>query len=780
MKRQQIELIVCVVILVLIFGLSLCLRIALPANEVFGGTAIKLTDNDAYFYMRLMDNLCAHFPSLGNFDPYYIFPSGKDLAGQPLFFIYFMGFFAWLLGGGTPSQQTIDLVGVYFPAILGALMVFPVFLIARTLFNKWAGLAAALLITLIPGEFLVRTLLGNTDSHVMEIFFSTLFMMFLLLGAEKGKLLAFHTILDIRGNNIVIMLIYLLFAGLCLGIYIASWMGAALFILISFTWLVLQFISDHLRKADTFYLGLCGAVVYIFALILSLLVPNIMPITMAALVIALLSTIALSVLSLLFKRRGIKGSYYLLAIFGTGLLALALLALVNSSLIGMMLDKASAFIIWNPLSPIAETQPLLIQDGKFTLALVWGNYTVGSLLALAALVIVCYRAIKKGQAGILMIAVWSITILLSTLTMRRFAYYLAINIAILSGLSCWLILKSCGFKEMPVADQPAVISGKEVKKAVRKGKRKANVSSSSAVLMAVGVAIVLVLLVYPNTGPLPGGDKPFFDVATKALYTPSDAWCDSLKWLRDKSPEPFNESGYYYKTYESGNKKADYSVLTWWDYGYWITRIGHRVPVCNPGDSLKGEEKYFTAQSPEQTATMSANWKTKYVIIDSYMVNWQQGFKAIASSAGQQQSSYYEIYYRQQNEGLAQALLYYPEYYRTTAVHLYCFDGKKYIPQETAVISWEPQTGTNGRSYKLITGLKTFNSYDDASDFITLQKSGNWRIVGKDPMVSPVPLEALQGYTSAFNSSQKSKVGSSEIPAVKVFEYAIKAGQHEQ
>jgi dolichyl-diphosphooligosaccharide--protein glycosyltransferase len=774
MKRRYIEIIICAILLALIFTISLCLRISLPWSEVFGSNTVKLTDNDAYFYVRLMDNLCAHFPTLGNFDPYYIYPSGKDLAGQPLFFVYFMGFFAWLLGGGAPSQQSVDLVGAYFPAVLGALMVFPVFLLARALFNKWAGLAAALLITLMPGEFLVRTLLGNADSHVMEIFFTTLFMLFLLLGANKGRELKFLPLADLDHGGAAVLLVYLALAGLCLGIYIASWTGAVLFVLISLIWLALQFVSDHLRNVDTLYLGVSGVMVYTVALLISLSAGAGM-LTIVALSISIFISAALTVLSGTMTNNKLKAINFLYAAAGLAVVSIVALLIAMPGIMNYLQTTLAELTG----KGIAETQPLLMQDGKFTLALVWGNYTAASLLALAALVIVCYRGIKDGLPGILMLAVWSIIILAATLAMRRFAYYLAVDIAVLSGLSCWLILKSCGFSEISDTVQPAAAARKEVKKSARKEKRKPAVSTANAGLMALGAIVVLMLTVYPNTGPLPGGDRPFFDVSTRALFAPSDAWCDSLKWLREKSPEPFGDAGYYYRAYSGEHRQAAYSVLTWWDYGYWVTRIGHRVPVCNPGDQLKGAEKFFTEQKPEQASALGTNWKAKYMIVDDYMVNWQKGFKAIAYAAGKQQSHYYEIYYRQQNEGLAQALLYYPEYYQTMAVRLYCFEGRKYVPQENAVISWEQQTGTDGRPIKMITGLKTFRSYSEAADFVAAQKSGNWRIVGKDPLVSPVPLDALPGYSTGFNSSQKSKVGNSEISTVKIFEYDLNAGQHE-
>jgi asparagine N-glycosylation enzyme membrane subunit Stt3 len=85
MNRSRIELIVCAAALAAIFAISLALRIGVPWDHVFSGQWIKLTDNDAYYYVRLLDNLSHHFPLLGQADPYSIFPAGKDLAGSRCF-----------------------------------------------------------------------------------------------------------------------------------------------------------------------------------------------------------------------------------------------------------------------------------------------------------------------------------------------------------------------------------------------------------------------------------------------------------------------------------------------------------------------------------------------------------------------------------------------------------------------------------------------------------------------------------------------------------------------
>jgi dolichyl-diphosphooligosaccharide--protein glycosyltransferase len=174
------------IIVALFFGVALYLRIALPYDQVFVGDWIKFTGVDAYFFMRLVDNLVHNFPHLITFDPYLLYPGGSGI-GTPPFWIYLLSGVTWLIGLGSPTQHTVDMVGVYFPAVLGALTTIPVYFIGKALFNRWAGAIAAGLVAIFPGEFLGRSTLGFTDYHVAEVLLTTLIMLFLILAVKAGR-----------------------------------------------------------------------------------------------------------------------------------------------------------------------------------------------------------------------------------------------------------------------------------------------------------------------------------------------------------------------------------------------------------------------------------------------------------------------------------------------------------------------------------------------------------------------------------------------------------------
>jgi asparagine N-glycosylation enzyme membrane subunit Stt3 len=204
-------------------------------------------------------------------------------------------------------------------------------------------------------------------------------------------------------------------------------------------------------------------------------------------------------------------------------------------------------------------------------------------------------------------------------------------------------------------------------------------------------------------------------------------------------------------------------------YGHWITRIAHRIPNANPGQdptALTRIATCFTAQDESSANKIAQELGTGYVIIDYETVTSK--FWAVATWAGGEPAGFFEYYWSPQEN--QPKLFIYPEYYRSLAVRLYNFDGKAVTPESTLVISYQEMADQEGNLYKVITSQEQFNSYEEAEAYIASQTSGNYRIVGTDPMVSPVSLEALSRYKLVFGSDNIT-LGSASVPAVKIFEF---------
>jgi len=821
------------IILALFFGIALFIRVYLPYEQVFSGEWIKFTSVDAYFHMRLVDNLVHNFPHLTDFAPYLHYPFGIKIDNIH-FYDWLLAGIIWVIGLGSPTQHTIDAVAVYFPAVLAALTVIPVYFIGKELFGRWAGVLSAGLIAILPGEYLGRSLLGFTDHHVAETLFTATTMMFLILAikASRERGLTFNHLQSRDWPTISKPIICSLLAGLFLGIYLITWIGALLFVFIITFYFVIQFIIDHLRRQSTDYLVPVGVSLFLTALIIYLLFSRSV-LSWTSLFIALLIPIVLNVASQLMKSRKIRPAYYPLVVVGLGVVGLVIFYAISPSFFQTVFNRFDIFT-WGGTRTILEMQPLLSPRGEFTLQLAWGNFTTGFFLSIGLLLYwIIYKRIirKQGSAEENTLLVWSLVIFATTLGQRRFAYYFAVNVALLTGYLLWQLFKlnkenhpnakylnivfsvtmivflvfflnlnpllvavSVGLLSLYVFWQVFEAWLLETPKTAAREKAKHKKTQRVGfhltlrhINIALAVMIGLPLVFFPNI-------EPAIATASQAHFAPSNAWMNSLTWLKENTPEPFGDPAAYYQLYESPPPKekfkypeSAYAVMSWVDYGYWITRIAHRPANLTPGPGGGYVAKFFVSQ--DENSTLEVKWKTKweeeiiaekeiiekldsaYIIIDHQTAISK--FWALVNWAERELPEFFDLYYVPQEKGeLVPIQLFHPAYYRSLVVRLYNFDGQAVTPEISIVISYEEKVVQEDESIKLITHAQNFPSYEEATAYISSQKSGNYRIVSDNPFISPVPLAELKHYKLIYSSDISIiQPGVGAIPSVKIFEY---------
>jgi asparagine N-glycosylation enzyme membrane subunit Stt3 len=107
----------------------------------------------------------------------------------------------------------------------------------------------------------------------------------------------------------------------------------------------------------------------------------------------------------------------------------------------------------------------LFPGGRFSLYIVWGNYTFGAFLSIAAIGVLIYQVIKKGWNEVLLLVIWSIAILITTLAILRMALLFAINVSVLMGYLGWRVLVFTGLRESkPTVEEPENSQTKRKKK----------------------------------------------------------------------------------------------------------------------------------------------------------------------------------------------------------------------------------------------------------------------------------------------------------------------------
>jgi len=139
-------------------------------------------------------------------------------------------------------------------------------------------------------------------------------------------------------------------------------------------------------------------------------------------------------------------------------------------------------------------------------------------------------------------------------------------------------------------------------------------------------------------------------------------WYDTLKWLKEKTPDP--DINYYQLYPEPGiNKKTgvlndysypeqSYGILTHWSYGHAIVYYAHRMPVANPFQQGIGKEEngkvkelgeaVFFLETNEKTAISYLDQlRARYVITDFKYTDLSRGFfKNMITWVGADMASY--------------------------------------------------------------------------------------------------------------------------------------------
>ena len=751
------------IVILVALCLSLFIRIALPWDSVFSATGIKFVGVDSYYYMRLVDNLVANFPHLNEFDPYIIYPGGDLITRVPAFFAYILSGAVKLLGGATPDQHTIDSIAVFIPPLLGALSIIPVYFIGRALVNRWAGLFAALIISFMPGESLLRTLLGSTDHHSAEIFLTTFFSMFFILAIQHGRRFTYAQLFKGQFPSASKHIPYRMVAGLFFGLYMVTWQGAPMFLFIIFIYFVLQFISDHLRGFPTDYLSKIAIVCFLIALLI-MLPSNHDKMLFISLASVILCPVALNIVSNALSRLKIKQIWFVIIVASLGLVGALAVMLIMPEAFKSVTDYIAMIFSWRmEQNVVGEMKPLFFPGGHFSTDLAWEELGLVLYSGIAGLILLCYQAVRKGRSEQIYFAVLSLVMLLASLAMIRFVAYSASILAILTGYLAGYIISALTSNSLPIPAKGKKHKGTALKQLRINPARKAwlviTVLAIIAILTPTAISTV-------NTAEHPG-------------HTPPDAWIQALSWLKQNSPAPFGNASAYYNIYsvpKPGESYAYppsmYSVAGWVDYGYWIIRIAQRVPVNNPAQWLTGICSFYTAQEQAVADKQMADWKARYVIIDNRVVSPNDKFYAVVNLINKKESDFYELCWQRKDGKYVPLLVFYPEYYRSMMIRLYNFDGQQVVPSNTLVMAYTQQQLPDGQKFKEITGLKNFNSYSEATAYITGQKQGSYSIIGTDPLSSPVLLEALKGYNLVYQSTQKASAGGTKLmPEVKIFEF---------
>ncbi len=700
--------------IMLAFGFRL-----LPAwHAVFTPRGVSFEEPDAWFHMRIVHNLMAHFPRRSGFDPYGRYPGGESVTAGP-FWDDLVGSIAWIAGAGSPSDSLVDEVGAWLPAILGALLPVPVFLLARRLFGVGAGMLSALWVAIIPGTFLWVGHLGMPDHHAAEVFLSFLSLTILCAAAET------------QGPR---RWITAALSGVALAAYLETQVTGI-------------FVPAILALAAVFSPALASLSATALGTACLLLLP-------AAGVgpwsgyrwLSLIGGLAVAApLAVLYrmdrKRNWSRGVLYASATL-VAVAAIGCVDLLQAARVRSMIMVIQSFRPGQPGTQLAaqvrELQPIWdsAPGGFASLYSQFGPAWVFAAPGLAGLVWMVWRGRRP---AIMLFAVWTFTMIYGVISHLRMAAYTGLVVAMLAGVTTEWILRRIPNR---------VIWLRTV---------------AAAILIFAAAALAL----------------PLGFAQTRAGQGPDPDWWAALNWMRWQTPEPLGDSLAWYRWFPPLRPGAGfvyppsaYGIIAVWDKGWWISGMARRIPAANGGLNGAAEtSRFLTETRPGDALQNMRRSGARYAAIGPGSITFE--LPATVAMAGRQIERYSRVFFMQGPGGEHIRLrVYLPDFYRSMAARLYLFDGRR-IDTKTRgvqVFLTTPVLANSGAYEETIQSVRNFASEKEAEQWMVQHPYETASLASADPTASCVDLEEIPWLKRVFISRNERLVGYTQPVAVKIFE----------
>jgi oligosaccharyl transferase (archaeosortase A-associated) len=696
---------------------AFCLRTVTLYDRVFTAAGVNFQVNDAWYHARGQQALAAHFPHRSGFDPYAVYPGGQAVVTGPLW-DYMIATPAWLLGGGSPSPRTVEMVAAWMPALLGALFPPLVFWLARLLFDDLTGVFAAWWIAVLPGVLLWMSRLGADDHHAAESFLALLALGMVCKASDSGEVgqaslpAAFRIKAEKNGRQRCLPHLSTIAAGVALGAYFANRPAGIFLVGI----LVVAALLDPVLAP----IG-AGALSVAAILFLPLSGTQWAGETWTALGGGIAATLALTAVAHLWRTKRWSAISRLAANAALVAAAVGFAWLIRPSLfvfLHFQFERAAG----QTGNVVGELQPLLPRGQGSAWEVLLAQFGTSWMLALPALVAVIYAACKKNRPALTLFAVWSVVMTAGAFAQVRMAIYLLVNFAILAAVaSAWII----------------------------------RVSPRRAARIAATALVTLCL-----AANLPRAWKEL-----QLTTAPTPGWHAALDWLRMQSPEPLGDAAAWtarYPALESGRQfsypQQAYSVAVWWDFGYWVEYLARRIPSSNGTQAGVEQTARFYAEIDAANAMARLDrMGSRYVVVDPSVGGGGDNsiFLSILEAGGRPVKPYMRIFLQDGRP----VIVYLPSYYQSMAARLYLYDGK---PTAATAGAWLIH-GRNlpGQMYPTIDLVRQFPSQQEARDFQQGKPPQDYIIGGLDPSASFIPLDGVPGLRLVYTSGGRS---------VKVFE----------
>ncbi|MGQ3327600.1 oligosaccharyl transferase, archaeosortase A system-associated [Halorubrum sp. FL23] len=736
--------------------------------------------NDAWYHFRETSYLLENWPNTLPFDVWTGFPVGRSAGQFGTLWDHIMAVSVWI---ARPIMGSTEEVMLIMAPIAGTLVAIPTYFIARRFVERFAAVAAVVVLALLPGTFFSYSLVGFPDHSAAEVLFQSLAVLAFLVAIAVAEREApvWELVVDRDWETLKRPAAYAAAAGVALGLYMWTWQPGVLMVGFTGVFLAVKITSDVYHDTSPEPIAFAGAVSmgvaglmqvipldnFSFGITSYSLTQVVLPLGVAV------GAVFLAWLARQWEGRNLETPTYPPAVGGLILASAGVIWLALPSLWRTLTSNLLNFVGFSAratFQTIGEGQPPL-QNNTFA-DFVLSQYGLAFFLALAAVLIIIARPLYRSKninhtlyiptalavvgtvyavpqlydtvGGVVGVSWQVVGLVIAAVFLVGATFLVEYDTEELYFVVWAAFIGSAAFTQTRFNYYLAVIVAVGAAYFLQVGLNAISLRSINDIRnvegwQAMGAIVLVVVLIVP----LVAMATPVWAAGANTGPGSVTQWDSSLQWMNDETPTPGELEGAdnpmeLYGTYE---RPADgdfeypegaYGVQSWWDYGHWITTRAERIPNANPFQQNAGDAAdYLLAPSEEQSREVLASQSTegentRYVMVDRQMASPNSKFNAPVTfyDGNVTRSDFNRVLYQQTEQGGFRTLLQVntQRYHESQMIRLYEHHGSAVEPRPV-VVDWNQQAAQAANGEQIDISVAPRNTSAVVRQFDTMEEA---------------------------------------------------------
>ncbi|MFX1297219.1 MAG: STT3 domain-containing protein [Promethearchaeota archaeon] len=439
----------------------------------------------------------------------------------------------------------------YFPAFMGGITVLVMYYLGKEVLNRATGLFAAFFLAFNPG-FLQRTTAGFFDNETIGVFATLMTFLFLLKAINGGKFT--HSIIG----------------GMFLGYLALSWGGYQfVFLIIPILCAILILTKKYNENVLMSYAGVQGTGLLIFSLYINFKHENLFSDLDVGGIFLL--TIILIIFHIIYIKKSDHPRLYenLINIIKWGVIPAFLVFAIIIWIAPEIIPFSFGERFWTILNPLFREDVALVASVAEQMPSAWSVFYYNTLIPLILVPLGIYFRFKRLNAADIFVIAFVILMYYFTGSMIRIILIFAPAAALAGAYGLSNILKIFGSF---IGERKVGIS--------RRRRRQLKETLGNSEVFAVYIVIgFLCIAQVVHTSDIAINQMSYAQMVPGG--TALTDWEGSLTWMKN-------------------NLDGTDVVVSWWDYGYWLTPVGN-VTSVNDNATMNSTRIGLTGMALMQT-----------------------------------------------------------------------------------------------------------------------------------------------------------------------------------